>query len=160
MKLLKERGRSNILIMLFLLIFISQFALLAYWPGDTIPTKQDRTAGEQLINEISSFDGEVLIPFHSYYGKMAGKDYYAHEMSLVMIFRADKETWRILGKTIGESIQQRRFSAIYLDQDWFVEYIDRYYTESRKVFTSPGLFYPSTGAQMRPEYLYVPREGD
>ena len=117
-------------------------------------------AGEQLINEISSFDSEVLIPFHSYYGKMAGKDYYAHEMSLVMIYRADKETWQTLGESIGESIQQKRFSAIYLDQDWFAEHIDRYYFESRKVFASPDIFFPSTGAQLRPEYMYTPKEGD
>ncbi len=159
-KLLRERRQSNNLTVLFILIYISQFALLAYQPGDFIPSKQDRAAGDRLISEISDFDGKVLIPFHSYYGKMAGKDYYAHEMSLVMIFRADKETWQRLGQSIGESIRQKEFSAIFLDQAWFAEYIDRYYTESGHIFASPDLFFPSTGAQLRPENIYTPRAGD
>lgn len=64
-------------------IIAGQLSLSTWNPKDFIPTDKDVDAGDNLINTIQSYDGEVWIPWHPWYAEKAGKPSYVHRMGLV-----------------------------------------------------------------------------
>lgn len=150
--------RQSALVSLYLLVIV-QLAILAYDPGKHLPSDADRTAGQQLIAQIKSIDGDVYLPYHSYYATLAGKRSFAH-------FQAIRDVWsspdhpkitRAMTDNIRTAINDRRFNAIILDRDFFIEEVRGNYTESGKIFDRPGVFFPRAGWAVRPERLYLPQ---
>ncbi len=58
--------------------------VLAWWsPKKYIPTAADRAAGDRLIEMIRNIDGDVFIPYHPWYGHLAGKRVFTHRMGVL-----------------------------------------------------------------------------
>jgi hypothetical protein len=85
----------------------------ARWqPRDYIPTDADVAAGDRLIRRIRTFPGEVWMPFHPWYAKLADKTPYVHRMGLIDV-TARNRSRRIDG--LDDQLRHHRFAAIVLD---------------------------------------------
>jgi len=143
------------------LLFIIQFLLLLYNPGDVIPSQGDKLAGEMLVKKISLLPGKVLIPYHGYLNHLAGKENYSHCMPFFDVLRGKNEFLkRKLKLEVYLALRGRIFSAIILDNfNWFPGILNQYYRLKEILFKSPDIFMPKSGARYRPLYLYVPKDG-
>jgi hypothetical protein len=85
----------------------------ARWqPRDFMPTDADVAAGDRLIRRISAIEGDVWVPFHPWYGKLAGKPPHAHRMGLIDVTARNRNR-RVDG--LDELLRRHTFSAIVLD---------------------------------------------
>ncbi len=162
--LIKEFTGNSIIVFFLYVSILFQFIMLKYNPLNHIPGPGDYKAGKQLIETVSSFRGDVYMPFHSYYPVMAGKKMYAHRMPVddVFIGFKDKLPGRLLDK-----ISKRQFSAII--HDWAISpdtenpvektIISHYEKTSEIHYENPDTFMPLTGFRVRPQFVYVPKEG-
>src|SRR5690606_3277213 len=81
-----------------------QLALSVYDPRRWLPTDADRAVGERLVAMLRAADGPVLVPFHGYLPRMAGKAGGAHVMALIDIERGgDRRLWERLEAEFVES---------------------------------------------------------
>jgi hypothetical protein len=76
-----------------------------------IPTPDDRARGDALIARLRATPGEVFIPFHSFYGHLAGKTTYLHQAALAELHLAG------LGppRDLVDAIRGRAFALVVLD---------------------------------------------
>ena len=81
--LIELKIRPGLIILEWLLLSV-QFGLLvpAYLQTKTIPTPQDRAAGDALVAKIESYHGDVLLLDNNYLGLYAGKTPYFNEMPM------------------------------------------------------------------------------
>jgi hypothetical protein len=145
-----------------------------YWsPADFVPRRSDREAGDRLIEQIRAIEGDVLIPFHPWYAKLAGKPVYVHRMGVMdvsFVNRSDPEhrcfwlgdetkqnppPWKITG--LEESLAANRFGAVIWDNR-SVQYFPRlsaYYRPDEDVPKNarPRMY---TGAEVVPKQIWVP----
>jgi hypothetical protein len=65
-------------------LLLAQFGLLvpAYLQTKTIPTQQDRAAGDALVARLKSYSGDVLLLDNNYLNLYAGKTPYFNEMPM------------------------------------------------------------------------------
>jgi hypothetical protein len=91
-----------------------------YDPRAQIPTAEERRLGDALIARLRASDGEVLIPFHPFYGHLAGKRTYLHRMGVLDIWRAGMGT----PAGLAEALATHRFALVVvddkLDGNWFM----------------------------------------
>ena len=80
----KQNKIHSALILLEFILLSAQFGFLipAYFQTKTIPTQQDRAAGDALVAEIKSYSGDVLLLNHNYLALYAGKTPYFNEMPM------------------------------------------------------------------------------
>ena len=78
-----------------------------------VPGAADRAAGDALIARLRATPGEVFVPFHSFYGHLAGKRTYLHFESLGELQQAG------LGppRDLVDAIRDRAFALIVLDAE-------------------------------------------
>jgi len=139
------------------LVCIAQFASLGYNPLHQIPTAKDLEAGKQLITTIAQMKGDVFIPCHGYLTALAGKNSYAHQMTMIDVLRGNDARTKIkLNNEIQQAIREKKFAAIILDSHRFGFDIEKYYKIKEPVFTNKEVFWPVTGSRRRPEFIYVP----
>ena len=76
-----------------------------------LPTRTDRQAGDALVDRLRAAPGEVMIPFHPFYGHLAGKRTWVHQIGVMDVVRAG------LGMPLGlgDAIRGRHFALIVLD---------------------------------------------
>ncbi len=143
-------------------LILVQFGLLVYNPARHIPTAQDKSAGDWLVQTIESYEGDVFIPFHTAYGLFAGKTPYAHKVALDEIFgnfgSGVPEYARKLDADFNQAFQQQRFDAILLDEGKMN--FDPYYECADITWSGEDVFYPVTGAAVRPGLLCTPAQQD
>jgi 4-amino-4-deoxy-L-arabinose transferase-like glycosyltransferase len=155
---IKSPRVKNIGFVLYIAVLI-QYALLSYDPFQQIPTKEDRKAGEDLIQTMKNIDGEIFVPYHSYLAEMAGKKSYMHVHSLFDISRGDRTN---IGNEFQDelisAIRNQKFKAIFLDVPRITTSFDEYYKTEKILFNKSKAFYPVTGMKTRPEFLFVPKE--
>lgn len=140
-----------------------QFLWLWYDPGAQLPTAADRVAGERVVDELAEIDGEVLVPFHGYLARRAGKRPGAHAMAVHDLLRGPDTD--VAGRFVAElegALGARRFAAIVLDDPSWEEELPalrEHYVLSGRMFAEDDLvtFFPVTGAHSRPERVLVPR---
>ncbi|TMQ15528.1 MAG: hypothetical protein E6J90_25335 [Deltaproteobacteria bacterium] len=85
----------------------------ARWqPRDYIPTEADVLAGDRLIRHIRAIDGEVWVPFHSWYARLAGKTPYVHRMGIIDVTSRNKAR-RI--ERLDGLLRDHHFAAIIVD---------------------------------------------
>jgi hypothetical protein len=129
--------------------------IMAWWnPREFVPTDRDRQAGDQLIQRIMAVEGDVFIPYHPWYGHLAGKRLYTHRMGMLDMTYGGK--WQVVGWT--ESIRDKRFAAVILDNHGprsEFRNLRRHYRVEEAV---PGNMKPKmyTGAQAMPKEIWVP----
>lgn len=165
-------NKQNLMKIYVYLICIIQFACLKYNPYRQIPTQKDLQAGKELINMISSIQGDVIVPCHGYLPPLAGKKSYAQNIAIVEVLKGQNTNYAKTNLTneIRDAIREKEFSAIILDayliqEDmiipvssyWFQEDIDKYYTKRKRIFDSKNVFWPVTGTKIRPQFIYTPK---
>lgn len=156
------KGNSILLYLLYFSIFL-QFIMLKYNPLNHIPTSADYIAGNRLIETVSSFKGDVFIPFHSYYPAMAGKEMFVHKMPFEDVLIGFPERFP---QTLREKIEKRQFAAIIYD--WEIrpdtvnpleqEIIGKYIKADEITYRTSKTFMPLSGLKVRPRFVYVPRQ--
>lgn len=85
-----------------------------------IPTEADREAGERIVAMLREAEGDVLVPWHGYLPRMAGKRGGAHLMALIDLEtdrsgRAD--VWDALHQEFLDSARARSAGLVLLDKD-------------------------------------------
>jgi len=87
--------------------------LAAAWsPSKYTPSEADAAAGAKLVAHVHAIDGDVWLPSHPWYARLAGKPaVHAHRMSIKDV------TWRQNRTVAGlaDALENHRFSAIVLD---------------------------------------------
>jgi hypothetical protein len=124
-----------------------------YDPRPFIPTARDRSAGDALLARLRATPGEVLIPFHPFYGHMAGKRAWLHRMGVLDIWRAG------MGAPAGlkEALAEHRFALVVMDDkidgNWHLwpELLTNY--RVTETIAGPRVV---SGAPTEPRYLLTP----
>jgi 4-amino-4-deoxy-L-arabinose transferase-like glycosyltransferase len=142
-------------------LFVVQLGMLAYNPMKHIPTAADRAAGMSLVARMAAFRGDVFVPHHGYLAILAGKRSFAHALALDDVHVGDDgPARRDLETTLVQAVVGRRFAAILLESDrWHEMEIRGTYDLRGPLFDGPDVFWPVTGARLRPEVLCLPRGG-
>ena len=83
------------------LAFVVQFALLAYNPGDYIPSDAEEARSDRAVAVIGALEGDVYVPSYPIYARRAGRPTYVHTAAALDILRAD------------DGAAQRRFKERY-----------------------------------------------
>ena len=123
-------------------------------PRRFIPTAEDKAAGDALIARLRATPGDVLVPFHPFYARLAGKPTFVHQMGVMDVGRAG------LGVPAGlaEAFGGRRFSLVVVDDKiadkWpFWPGLQRNY-QLLETIRGPKVV---SGAQTAPQQLLTPR---
>jgi len=140
------------------LTFLAQFYFLMYDPLTQLPSQKDLEAGNRLLETVSSFEGEVLIPYHGYLNTMAGKKSHFHNMAMIDIIRGDPVRKEKLYEDIETALSEKRYDAIIINAAWFSEQLEKYYEYRGEVFQDNHVFKTVTGFRTRPEYIYIPKK--
>jgi 4-amino-4-deoxy-L-arabinose transferase-like glycosyltransferase len=141
------------------LLCLAQFASLVYNPTPLLPGEKDLRAGTEFVGTMSRIEGDILLPYHGFLPRLAGKKSCAHAMALFDVMRGDTgEFGAQLREEIAQAIRERRFAAIILDSEWCPEDLGEYYIDKGLVFEDKTVFWPVSGVKMRPEHIYVPRQ--
>lgn len=82
-------------------------------PAQWIPTEVDVAAGDKLIAHLKELDGDVWVPEHPWYAKLAGKQPHVHRMGVKDV--SIREPRPVEG--LDEAIRGRAFSAILVDKN-------------------------------------------
>ena len=85
-----------------------------------MPTDGDREAGERIVAMLREANGDVLVPWHGYLPRMAGKRGGAHLMALIDLEteRSGRpEVWEALHAEFLESARTRDAALVLLDAD-------------------------------------------
>ncbi|MBU0677914.1 MAG: hypothetical protein KJ626_07325 [Verrucomicrobia bacterium] len=143
-----------------LLACLAQLMFLFYDPTVQIPTRDDRDAGDHLIELIQRFSGEVYIPAHSHYAVMAGRPALAQQVASYDIERSNRpDIVAPFTNELHSAISTGRFDAIILDHPWHIDAMDRYEYRG-DLFNNDVVFWPVTGRRIRPKGVYVRRDLD
>jgi Dolichyl-phosphate-mannose-protein mannosyltransferase len=124
-----------------------------YDPRPEIPTARDRAAGDALIARMRATPGDILIPFHPFYGYLAGKPTFLHRMGVLDTWRAGMGT----PARLEQSLMSSRFAAVIMDDkiegNWqmWPGLLARYRVAERIV--GPDVV---TGAPTTPRFWLVP----
>lgn len=142
-------------------VCLVQLGLLGYDPRPQIPRAADRDAGEHLLRVLAAVPGDVLLPYHGYLTRAAGKPSQAHLMQVFDILKVGDEHSATLAEQFRSAIRSTTFAAIVLDDQkgyFFMPEIEASYVLQSPVFSTPGVFLPVTGGVItRPDYLYLPK---
>lgn len=99
---------------------LGQLALLAYDPRLHLPSREDRRAGDRLVNLLRQVEGEVLVPEFNYLAGLAGKRVYADSVATWDVARSQYGDLRqALQEELETAVGEGRFGAIlFSHEDW------------------------------------------
>src|ERR687895_494309 len=145
-----------------ILAAVIQLATLIYNPVEQVPTQKDLDAGDEFMSILRQIEGDVLVTHHGFLPQLADKNSYAHWAAVVDILRGDKETpeARIMFNDLQKAIEEKRFGAIILNSENFPARsvaFKKYYEKQRPIFSKKSVFWPVTGFQTRPRFIFLPR---
>lgn len=127
----------------------------AWWsPSVFTPTSVDQASGEALIKYLKALDGEVWVPSHPWYARLAGKRAWVHRMGVKDVTYGNK--WRVA--ELDLAIRTQAFDAIVLDtRDIYLEQpmLASFYKRMDHIPNKarPRLF---SGAKVVPESVWIP----
>jgi len=173
-----DDARQSVKTALYLLL-AGQLALQLYSPQKLVPAPGSAEKGRQIISMIRSMPGQVYLPYHPYYGIMAGKE--------KIMSGGAYWAWQILSKEpyipvdLLEKIRRKYFAAIIVDDKASMTAKgDRVFIDNLKIFMTSGdavanaiqqhyepggrlpyatddQFLCTTGLYTRPELILVPK---
>ncbi len=146
---------------------VAAFLVLYYNPLHLIPTRGDAIAGRELLDSIRSADGRVLVAEHGGYAQMAGKSCTAQTEAVRAVYTGDPSGGRRLLDRISARIRSRGYALIILDnsstyddvapgKNWLRNAMAGTYQLTDSFDFGLHSFWPESGAQTRPRYLYRP----
>ncbi|MFH1131926.1 MAG: hypothetical protein V1754_11365, partial [Pseudomonadota bacterium] len=129
-----------------------QLSWQLYSPEKFLPAIEDRLAGKLLIDDLRRIKGPVLVPYHPYYPRLAGKQTNYHQMGTNDVTRAGFP----FPYDIVDRISEKYYGAILLDKS-----PEGHYHSALKQYKFSRYFQPSevpktiAGYFVRPRYLLV-----
>jgi len=149
------RGRLETLVGL---VAVLQLAAFVYDPRTVLPKSDDARAGQRLVAVLRDAPGDVLLPSDSYLAVMAGKPPTLHEMAVNDILRGPPgEVRDQLVRDIRAAFREHRWAMVVTDDDFFAGDVVDSYRRGPESVPEPGVFFPVTGMQLRPGWVYTPR---
>ena len=141
-------------------VCVAQLALLAYDPRKQLPTREDRAAGQAVVERLAEVDGEVFAQCQGYLAVLAGKRSCAHAMAVEDVLRSGTAPWDALREEIARAIREKRFAAIVAEREvWtFAREVEANYVRGEPLFEDGGVFLPVTGHPLRPEFIWLPKK--
>jgi hypothetical protein len=170
--------RPAVLACLYALLSL-QLVLLLYLPSGVLPAPGSAEKGRAFISRVRALPGEVFIPYHAYYGVMAGKrmlfnagafwgyqllspePYYPAE--LIDMIRNQEFTEIIIDEISYATHMGRLFTfnnvALLLShEEPLTLAIDEHYMIAERIeYESPEQFRCPTGFMTRPDLILRPR---
>ena len=140
-----------------------QLASMVFDPRSAIPTESDRIAGQALVQRLRHVPGPVWTTHRGYLAKQAGKEPRAHMMAMHDVMRSSADfagAKQRLASEVRGALDDQKFDLVLLDNRdfWFLPALERRYVPDHEVwFSEPVVFWPRTGAHLRPELGYVRR---
>jgi hypothetical protein len=131
------------------LAIIVQFMLLGYDPIRQIPTLADQRAGDTLVENLKSVEGDVFIPYDNYLALFAGKKIYLHFVALDGM-RSTRAQLRPEVRDILKQFNSTPFSLFIMDlPDNLIQ--KKHCEDTQNIqYVSADTFYPVTGYSVRP----------
>ncbi len=125
-------------------------------PAKFIPHHADVVAGDRLIELLANIEGDVMVPFHPWYARLAGKETWVHRMGLMDIRLARKHRVRHLPNVYRD----KRFAAIVLDNRPLTFALADLKASYRRDSLVPKDHRPRvfTGAKVTPASIWIPIE--
>ncbi len=156
------QGASSIKLILYFALSV-QFVNVCYMPQKQVPSSKDRQKGEELLQQVSRFSGEVFWSAHPWYLEMIGKVPQAQEMAIGDILRTtgSEEIKHDLIEEISRAFSEARFDAIILDFEKIRmsnTAMDENYVLVDANWSGDSLE-SLTGWKRKPTFLYVRRSG-
>lgn len=146
-------------------LLATQLALSTWSPSKFIPSEAEYQAGHQLVHTLREVEGDVFIPYHPWYARLAGKDTKVHLMGLRDM--STGKVWDIKG--LDQALKTHQFGAIVFDNRPVgreLRAMHRYYrmddylpsTASPHVFTGAGAVWNSEVSTLVPRSIWVPNK--
>lgn len=133
---------------------LAQLGALVFDPKRTLPRPADAPAGWAFIAKLRAVPGDVFVPNHSYYARMAGKAPHAHRMAIDDVLRGDPHGEGLaLAASIRSAIAKKRYGAVVLDDEFFLGDALRTYYPGPSAFERKDVFFPATGIHVRPNNM-------
>lgn len=145
-------------------MLLLQLAVLAYDPRRLLPTAADKAEGDRFITRLRNLPGDVLLTHHGYLPSLAGKRTFAHHMAVIDVMRSTADVAHAkqsLRDEFEAALREHRFTTIVIDNadPPCLPFIERYYRpESHWPYGSHDTWFPRTGAHIRPDLVFVPRD--
>jgi Dolichyl-phosphate-mannose-protein mannosyltransferase len=136
-------------------------------PSQAIPTPADLSTGERVLAGLRAIGGTVAVPADPAMSVMAGMAPVAQEDAAHDVLRAsDQAAIASFRRSAARAVAGRRFSAIITGSPGppFANppSLSRYYHRCAQRLlagVAAGVFVPVAGADVRPEYVWLPRGG-
>lgn len=113
-----DSGRWRVVRLAGLALMLAQLGRLAYDPRTLIPSPEERHAGERLVARIADLDRDVMVPFHGYLARLAGKSTYAHAMAVHDVVRgSDTAVSQPLLEDYDRLFASGNVATVILDDD-------------------------------------------
>ena len=157
---LREYGLGWFLPIAVKIMIIVQLSFLVYRPSLIIPTESDLKSGELLIEKIENYSGQVFVPYHPYYSRLAGKNNFADFALSERFTRSGYDpAFQSVSDSLQSMIEKQRFSAIFIDYppDYLPDYLTDNYRLGETLHKNQSGAYPITGFKTRPQFVYIPR---
>ncbi|MBI2389815.1 MAG: glycosyltransferase family 39 protein [Deltaproteobacteria bacterium] len=135
-----------------------QLLVLAWDPKRMLPTKSDARLGWALIEKLKAAPGDVFVPNHSWYARMAGKPAHAHRMAIDDVFRGDPyEEGAKLSVALRSALARKKWAMVMLDDDFYEREARGTYDLVAPPFPTQDGFFPVTGIHVRPQKTLIAR---
>lgn len=139
---------------------IVQMLFFLYKPYIFIPASEDLKAGDEFINKLSSYPGDVYLPCHPYYCRLAGKISFFDFGAIKSLANFDDSGLvEALSDSLEILINDKWFSVIIIDEPVNSKPpgLPENYRLMETAFSGPTEFYPLTGTLTRPQFIYLPK---
>ena len=155
-----EYGLGWLLPVTVKLMVIIQMLIFLYKPYIFTPTAEDLKAGEEFIGKLSSYRGDVYLPSHPYYCRLAGKlAFFDFEEIKSLSNFENTGLMTALSDSLEMLINDQWFSVIIIDEPVKSKPpgMQQNYRLMETAFPSPTAFFPLTGNLTRPQFIYLPK---
>jgi hypothetical protein len=162
--ILPRDNKSSFFIILQWVLLSTQFVLLipAYIHTRTIPSRQDRTAGNELVAKIKSYKGDVILLENNYLALYAGKMPYYNEIPMNEFSGQGNlyplPQWTLLQPRINGLIRAPTTSAIFVNSGRSIKGLPSECDRKRILYPDKIVFTPVAGPpNARPNFVITCR---
>jgi len=125
-------------------------------PERYLPTEADAAAGEELLELIASYEGEVLMPHFPWYPKMAGKQ---PSFPLIAYWDIDHKTgpYKSLGRSLDKALKEHRWDAVITPTKPVKHGLQKHYKKAGRTGIKGTEMRTRVGWRVQPTILWEPR---
>lgn len=141
-----------------LAVCAAQFAVLDYPLARQVASPADERAGRALVERIRDIEGDVWMPSHGFWTRLAGKPSFVHRMAADDVVRSgDRARSGPLEDEIRAALAARRFAAVIVSDKYFRLELERNYRLVGPAVAGEGVLLPRAGEPFGPGEIFVPR---